>query len=59
MERIKKTKFFISIQKERKWLEDMAKEGYLLEDILMGVKYTFVKSFLNIFINLDIMSLFT
>ena len=44
MERIKKTKFFISIQKERKWLEDMAKEGYLLEDILMGVKYTFVKS---------------
>ena len=37
----KKFKFFIKINKERDWLEEMALKGYMLEDIKMGMFYTF------------------
>ena len=36
-------KLWISYQKERKWLEDMALEGWFLENLSLGVIYTFVQ----------------
>jgi len=40
---IKKTKFFVSIMKEKIWLEQMALEGYKLIKMTMGMRYTFEK----------------
>lgn len=39
----KKMKWFFSYQQEGKWLEDMAGQGWFLEDITMGVIYSFRK----------------
>ena len=39
----KKLKLFLSLQKERLWLESMAKEGWFLENITLGIFYTFEK----------------
>lgn len=39
--RIKRCKAFLSFQKERKWLEEMALQGWFLENISMGMIYTF------------------
>ncbi len=36
-----KIKFFLSILKERDWLEDMARQGWLLNNINMGIVYHF------------------
>lgn len=41
---IKKVKFYFSHYKELMWLEDMAKQGYFLENITLGVIYKFYKS---------------
>lgn len=41
--KIKKFRYMKSYQKERKWLEEMALQGWFLENISMGVFYTFVK----------------
>lgn len=38
---MKKLKFFLSVLKERDWLEDMARQGYLLNDIKLGILYKF------------------
>ena len=38
---MKKIKFFTSLAKERDWLEEMARQGFLLTNITMGVIYTF------------------
>lgn len=38
---MKKFKFFLSLAKERDWLEEMATQGYLLTNITMGMLYTF------------------
>lgn len=38
---MKKLKFIWSLVKERDWLEEMARQGYLLTNITMGVLYTF------------------
>lgn len=38
---MKKLKFFMSLVKERDWLEEMATQGYLLTNITLGVIYTF------------------
>lgn len=38
---MKKVKFFMSLAKERDWLEEMAGQGFLLTNITMGVIYTF------------------
>lgn len=38
---MKKTKLFLSILKERDWLESMARQGYMLEDITFGINYKF------------------
>ncbi len=38
---MKKIKFFMSLAKERDWLEEMAGQGFLLTNITMGVIYTF------------------
>ena len=38
---MKKIKFFLSLVKERDWLEEMATQGYLLTNITAGVIYTF------------------
>lgn len=40
---MKKWKFFMSLYKERDWLEDMARQGWLLEDITLGMLYHFKK----------------
>lgn len=40
---IKRTKFFISIMKEKLWLEQMAIEGFRLVRMTMGIRYTFEK----------------
>lgn len=40
---IKKTKLFLSIMKEKIWLEQMALEGYKLIKMTMGMRYTFEK----------------
>ncbi len=42
-ERMKKIRFLWGYQKERKWLEDMALQGWFLENINFGIFYTFVK----------------
>lgn len=39
----KKLKLFVSLQKERLWLEAMAKDGWFLDNITMGIFYTFQK----------------
>lgn len=39
----KKFKFFLYISKEQKWLEEMALQGYILEDVKMGVFFYFRK----------------
>lgn len=38
---MKKLKFFVSLLKERDWLEHMATQGWLLTDITLGVLYHF------------------
>lgn len=38
---MKKTKFFLSVLKERDWLEEMAAKGYILKNITMGICYDF------------------
>lgn len=38
---MKKWKFFMSINKERDWLEEMAQHGWLLNDITFGMLYHF------------------
>lgn len=38
---MKKLKFFMSLAKERDWLEEMAKQGFLLTNITWGILYTF------------------
>ncbi len=38
---MKKFKIFMSLAKERDWLEEMARQGFLLTNITMGVIYTF------------------
>lgn len=38
---MKKVKMFISYQKERIWLEEMAKNGWFLKNITLGIIYTF------------------
>lgn len=45
MDKGRKTKcrFFVSYQKERKWLEEMAMQGWFLENISLGMVYTFAK----------------
>lgn len=40
---MKKWKFFLSFLKERDWLEDMARQGYILTDINFGIRYHFKK----------------
>ncbi len=42
-QRMRKYRLFISYQKERRWLEQMALEGWFLTDIRVGVCYTFEK----------------
>lgn len=39
----KKFKFFLTFHKEREWLEKMALQGYMLEDVKFGVYYSFRK----------------
>lgn len=39
----KKFKLFPYLSKEREWLEEMALQGYILEDIKMGIFYYFRK----------------
>lgn len=41
---MKKIKFFISLLKERDWLEEMAAQGWLLTNIEGGIVYYFEKS---------------
>lgn len=41
--RIKKIKFFLTFHKEREWLEKMALQGYMLEDVKFGMFYYFRK----------------
>lgn len=38
---MKKWKFFVSLLKERDWLEEMARQGWLLKDITLGMHYEF------------------
>ena len=38
---MKKFRFFLSLAKERDWLEEMATQGWLLTNITLGVIYTF------------------
>lgn len=38
---MKKLKFYFSLLKERDWLEEMARKGYLLKNITMGIWYEF------------------
>ncbi len=38
---MKKWKFFSSILKERDWLEEMARQGWLLKDMTLGIRYEF------------------
>lgn len=40
---IKKLKFFLTFHKEREWLEEMALQGYMLEDVKFGTYYYFRK----------------
>ncbi len=41
---MKKWKMFFSLAKERDWLEEMARQGWLLTDINLGMRYHFKKS---------------
>lgn len=41
--RIRKCKIIVSYQKERMWLEEMALQGWFLENIRFGIIYTFEK----------------
>ena len=41
--RIHRFRFYTSYQKERKWLEDMALKGWFLEDLSLGIYFTFVR----------------
>lgn len=41
---MRKVKFFMNYLKERDWLEEMAREGWLLDDISVGAIYKFKKS---------------
>lgn len=41
--RLKKFKFFLTFHKEREWLENMALQGYMLEDVKLGMFYCFRK----------------
>lgn len=38
---MKKWKYFSSILKERDWLEEMARQGFLLKDMILGMRYEF------------------
>lgn len=38
---MKKCRFFMSLYKERDWLEEMARQGWLLTDITLGILYHF------------------
>lgn len=40
---LKITRYFISIRKEKEWLEDMARQGYFLSQLKLGMNYTFEK----------------
>ena len=40
---MKKWKFFASLLKERDWLEEMARQGWLLKDMTLGMLYHFDK----------------
>ncbi len=40
---MRKLKCFMDYDKEEKWLNDMAKKGYKLEDVGFGYKFTFAK----------------
>lgn len=39
----KKFKSFLYVSKEQKWLEEMALQGYILEDVKMGIIFSFKK----------------
>lgn len=39
--KIKKVRFFCSLRKELRWLEEMAQQGYFLTDMTMGIIYKF------------------
>ncbi len=41
---MKKVKFFLSLLKERDWLEEMAAQGWVLTDITFGIIYDFKES---------------
>ena len=41
---MKKWKIYFSLLKERDWLEDMARQGWILTDINWGIRYHFKKS---------------
>lgn len=41
--RYKKLKFFLRFPREREWLEEMALQGYMLEDVKFGTYYSFRK----------------
>ncbi|MDO4344678.1 MAG: DUF2812 domain-containing protein [Eubacteriales bacterium] len=38
---VRKTKFYMSLMKEKLWLEDMAQQGYFLKNMNLGCVYTF------------------
>lgn len=38
---MKKWKFYMSLLKERDWLEDMARQGWILKDLTLGMLYHF------------------
>lgn len=40
---MKITKMFLSLNKEKLWLEEMALNGWKLKELVMGIKYTFTK----------------
>lgn len=42
-ERMRKYRVFLSFQKERKWLEELALQGWFLENISLGMFYSFRK----------------
>ncbi len=41
--RYKKFKFYLTFHQEREWLEEMALQGYMLEDVKFGMYYSFRK----------------
>ena len=36
-------RFFFSFQRERKWLEEMAEEGWFFSNLTLGMIYAFVR----------------